>query len=399
MKILMINNDIPYPVTAGVHLRIYNLLRRIAAEHKVWFVTFMERPDGEEGVARLREICQGVEVVPRQQLSALARPIDLARYLLAGKPIDLRLNHSEALVEKIQQVTSQVDFDVVQIEHPEMMLYLEALPARLQRKTVLMAHDIDFSKYQRLYKIESRFARKVRLWLRSQMLRRWEPRYAARFRYYLTVSETDCRLLLAANPQIQCRVVPNGVDTKQYQCLPPHTGKPSLLFVGSMGYAPNVDAILYFHDEIYPAIQRAVPDVELWIVGTNPALAVKQLASPSIHVTGQVEDVQPYYTRSSVCVVPLRAGGGTRLKIVEAMAFGRPVVSTTIGCEGLDVTSGENILIADQPAGFAAQVVRLLTDRILRDQLTQQARYLVETVYDWDVISQQLLTIYREVAE
>jgi glycosyltransferase involved in cell wall biosynthesis len=194
-------------------------------------------------------------------------------------------------------------------------------------------------------------------------------------------------------------VIPNGVDIQKYQPLPAEVTSPTLLFIGNMGYPPCVDAVVYFCREIFPQIQRTVSGVKLWIVGRNPRSEVVKLNSDRVHVTGQVEDVIPYYRKGAVCVVPLRAGGGTRLKILEAMALGRPVVSTTIGCEGLDVIDGEHLFIADKPVQFAEKTKRLLTDRQLYQQISTRGRQLVEARYDWDKIANQLIDVYGEVLE
>jgi glycosyltransferase involved in cell wall biosynthesis len=184
-----------------------------------------------------------------------------------------------------------------------------------------------------------------------------------------------------------------------YRPLPHEDTSPSLLFIGNMGYPPCVDAVLYFCREIFPRIRRATGAAELWIVGRDPQPEVLQLNGNGVHVTGQVDDVIPYYRQSAVCVVPLRAGGGTRLKILEAMALGRPVVSTAIGCEGLEVIDGEHLLIADDPDQFAEKTVRLLTNRKLYDHISTNGRKLAETRYDWDNIAGRLMQVYAEMSE
>ena len=190
-------------------------------------------------------------------------------------------------------------------------------------------------------------------------------------------------------------VVPNGVDTQAYQPLPTNGSSSALLFIGTMGYAPCADAAQFMAVEILPRIRRAVPDAQLWLVGADPPPAIARLQSEAVHVTGMVSDVVPYYRRCAAAVVPLRAGGGTRLKILEAMALNRPVVSTTIGSEGLDVVDGEHILNADGADAFAQQVVRALHDRSLAERLARNARELVVAHYDWDTIAARQLQTYE----
>jgi glycosyltransferase involved in cell wall biosynthesis len=169
------------------------------------------------------------------------------------------------------------------------------------------------------------------------------------------------------------------------------------MFIGNMGYPPCVDAVLYFCSEILPLIRQAIEPIELWIVGADPRPEVLRLNGSDVRVTGRVEDVVPYYQQSTVCVVPLRAGGGTRLKILEAMALGRPVVSTTIGCEGLDVVDGEHLYIADTPEEFAEKTVRLLRNRQSYQHIRANGRQLVEARYSWDRIAERLMDVYEEV--
>jgi len=171
-----------------------------------------------------------------------------------------------------------------------------------------------------------------------------------------------------------------------------------MLFIGNMGYQPNADAAVYFCHEALPLIRRGVGDAKLWIVGITPGESVRRLDGNGVFVTGGVPDVVPYYERSRVCVVPLRAGSGTRLKILEAMALGRPVVSTSIGCEGLDVTNGEHILIADDAKQFSDHVVKLLNDRALRSRIVTKAREFVVATYDWDVIAENLVSELTAIA-
>lgn len=399
MRILIIADRIPYPIVSGDRVRTYNLFRRIARQHQVWLAGLVDTTDGAEGVSHMQEFCYRVEAANLRRRHPLAHLPGLLRYALAGKPLELKFQHSEELVHQIRHLVSTVDFDVVQIETSHMALYLETIPPDAHCKRILMFHNLAFNQYDHIFHFEWRLGRKMRAWLHSLMMRQWEPRYAGRFDRCTAVSEEDRRLLLAANPRLQVDVIPNGVDTRIYQPLPQEGTSPTLLFVGKMSYSACSDAVLYFHREMLPRIRRMVGDVQMWIVGTDPPLEVMRLDGDGVHVTGRVDDVVPYYRRSSVCVVPLRVGGGTRLKILEAMALGRPVVSTSVGAEGLDVVDGEHILIADSPEQFAEKTGRLLEDRTLYDRITANARQLVVARYDWDVIASQLMQVYAEVVK
>lgn len=397
MRILFITATIPYPKISGAPLRTYNLLRHLASRHDVYLVAFADTPEQREGIGHLRQFCRMVEAVDLPDDHALNRPLEGLRYLFKGIPPDLRFVRAESLARIIRRLVDDVHFDIVQIEHTSMGVYLDILPAELRQRAVWMVHDIDFSRYARMAHVETRWRRRLRLWLHGRLLRKWEPGIAARFERTIVVSDSDRNILLTADPRLQVEVVPNGVDTRLFEPLPP-PAKPDLVFVGNMNAVACVDAMTYFCRQILPLVRAAVPEVELWIVGIDPRDEVKALAGNGVHVTGRVDDVRPYYERSSVCVVPLRAGGGTRLKILESMALNRPVVSTTIGCEGLQVQDGIHLLIADSPAHLAASTIRLLQDAELRAALTRQARQLVVARYDWEAIATGLMQIYQDVA-
>jgi sugar transferase (PEP-CTERM/EpsH1 system associated) len=397
VRILIISNELPYPPISGGRVRAYSLLRRIAKRHQVWLATHIRTPGEAEGVHKLQEFCQKIVTGQLQRRHPVAHLPGLLRYALAGWPLELKFHYSRELANEIRRLVSEVDFHIVQIEESSIALYLEILPPDMGSKYVMTFYDIDFDQFARIFHMKQNLIDKWRTWLYSRMMRRWEPRYAERFDRCIVVSERDRSLLTKANPRLQVNVIPNGVDTRLHRVLPLENSSPALLFIGNMSYLPSIDAVMSFCDEILPHIRRSITNVTLWIVGADPTSEVLRLNGDGIRVTGRVPDVTPYYRQSSVCVVPLRSGGGTRLKILEAMALGRPVVSTTIGCEGLDVVDGEHLLIADGPEQFAEKTVRLLTDRALYKCITSNARQLVATRYDWDMIAEQLMQVYTQV--
>jgi polysaccharide biosynthesis protein PslH len=396
VRILFITDYLPYPPISGDLIRVYNLVKRMARQHEVTLAAALWTPGDEESLRHLRGICHRVETGSLRWEHPLKFLPDLVRYALAGTPLELRFLYSDKLASAITQMVTEEDFDVVHIEQSRMALYLEAIPKSARCTRILAFQNIASDQYSRIAAIESRPVKKMRALLFSRMMRRWEPRYAERFDRCIAVSEEDRRQLMRANPRLPIDLVPNGVDIQSHQPLESGSTKPGILFIGSMGYPPCVDAILHFCQEILPLVEAAFGQIDVWVVGADPSPAVLDLASQSVHVTGQVESVKPYYERSSLAIVPLRAGGGTRLKILEAMALGRPVVSTSIGCEGLDVVDGRHILVADGVKQFADCIVRLLTDKALYQQLATEARKFVVMKYDWDLIASHLLDVYSK---
>jgi glycosyltransferase involved in cell wall biosynthesis len=297
-------------------------------------------------------------------------------------------------------VVGSQSFDIVHVEQSHMAPYIEFMAAANNNAAYLITlYDVGAKQYERILRVQSRLQSRLLTRLDGFFLRRWEPTYVARhFRGCVVVSPVDRDLLRRANPTLDPVVIPNGVDTARYELLPECPGSKEILLIGKMNYTPNVDGALFFHREVFPLVQERVPQAHLLIVGTSPAPEILALAAdPAVEVTGQVEDIVPYYRRACLSAVCLRAGGGTRLKILESMALGRPVVTTTIGCEGLDVVEGEHLLIADRPKQFAEKTVRLLTDQRLRQDLSTRARKLVETHYDWNEIAERLMRVYGDM--
>lgn len=403
MKLLFITKWLPYPPDTGNPIRNFNVFSRLAKKHDVTVLSFVDKDTKAEDIKTLGDYCQRVISVPFSERPATNEPGKAIKYMLAGKPPDLRLNMIPEMSATIQRLTREEDFDIVQIEDSFMALYLDDVTPKGGCRTVLSLHDINFHKIKRIQQLEPKLARKLRLWLHSTFLNKWEPAYAGKFDGCVTMSELDRERLLEKNPAINARSIPNGVDTKSYQFLPaplPEDSlKQSLLYIGNMDYRPNQDAIIWFCREILPVVRKTYPQIELWIVGKNTSDDIYGLADDHTHVTGMVPEVSPYYRNTYISIVPLRAGGGTRLKILESMALGRPVVSTTIGCEGIEASDGEEIFIADSPSAFAEKIDRLIQNQETYNQIAFKARKFVENTYDWDIIVRDLELFYRELLQ
>jgi polysaccharide biosynthesis protein PslH len=437
MRIVFVTEGLPYPPHSGARLRDYHLIRQASRQHRVTVLSQLETAQEAQHVPQLRSLCERVETVLPPPHRPVATAWHATRWGLAGRPLAAFPFIHAAMIAKLRAIIAAGDTDIIQIEHSWLAPYVEYLPRSFRGRTVLDLHNIGERQYQSMTRMKVSVGRAASFWLKRGLMHGWEARYAARFDQVMAVSEVDAAWLRRANHQLRVTVIENGVDTGQLRPLGPPLTAPTLLFVGTMGYLPNVDAVLHLHDVILPLIRREYPQVKLLVVGRAPrpeivrlsatpetgasdplspwerarlrvfgaAHVAKTLTPPlsqgergqdqdQVIVTGEVADVTPYYEQAQVCVVPLRAGGGTRLKILEAMALGRPVVSSSLGCEGLAVTHDEHLLIAEAPDDFAAAVVRLLRDPSLWHRLTQNARRLVETRYDWAMIGDKLLDLY-----
>ena len=401
MRILLITSNLPYPPTTGGKIRVWHLLQQIAKHHEVTLLSLLDSSGEVKYVPQLERLCAQIECVIKERQRPRGKLLlQLLRTMLAGQPPRNGIAYYEEMRQKVQEVTNNQSFDIVHIEQSHMAPYVEFVSPADRVPSLITLYDVGAIQCKRILKVQSDLRNRFWTWLDWLFLRRWEPTYLAHhFDRCIVVSSVDKDSLQQANPALNLVVVPNGVNAARYNPLPELPGSEEILIIGKMDYAPNVDSALFFCKEIFPLVQAQVPQARVLVVGADPLPEVRALAAdPAVEITGYVDDVLPYYQRSCLSAVSLRAGSGTRLKILEAMALGRPVVSTTLGCEGLDVTPDDNILVADSPTDFGTQTVRLLTDLDLRRRLVGNGRRLVETVYDWEVVGQRLLQTYEEVA-
>lgn len=395
LRVLIVTDWFPYPPKTGMQIRIMNLLKHVGRNHQVWLLSFTDDDADPSAVEALEKTCYRLHIVKKPQLGGLAHPLKFIRFLFSGIPPDLRLHDVPQMRKMVREIILENDIEVVEILDSYMARYIEDIPRDKGVRTILTFIDIVFLKYDSIMRREKKLLRKLRLWLHSAMMRRWEPKYAGRFDQCVCVSQADKELLLKKNPHLKIDVVPNGVDARSIQPLPMKQDSHSLLFVGNMGYLPNVDAAEFFATEVLPEIQKTNPQVDFWIVGVNPSERVLQLAGDKVHVTGSVGEVHPYYSNSRIVVVPLRSGGSaTRLKVVEAMAYGRPLIATSVSAEPANAEPEKHLLLANSKEQFVHQTLRLLKDVNLQKTLVENGRELAENKFDWSQISKALETVY-----
>jgi len=394
MNILFVSARFPLPLDTGSKIRTFNLLKSAASAHAVTLVTFSEDPEDREYLSELYEFCEEVVLVPKQKASRRQVAAYVTANLFSPRPYSISRYASATMKATLEELLAEGDFDLIHCGHIHVAQNLPAVPV----PRIVDEHNVEATIALRVAQQSLNPLFKAFMYIQWQKYLRYEPLVCSQFDRCLTVSAEDRGALLALNPNLAITVIENGVDVQYYQQGIRPTDANRLVFTGSMDWLPNDDAMTYFCRSALPAISREAPDVRLSIVGRNPSSAVRSLHSPPrVTVTGSVPDVRPYVERSTVFVVPLRIGGGSRLKILEAMAMGKPCVSTSVGCEGLRVTPGHNILIADAPQDFAAEVVRLLGDRYARAAVSRAGRELVLAEYSWTQIGKRLLDAYSSV--
>jgi glycosyltransferase involved in cell wall biosynthesis len=266
---------------------------------------------------------------------------------------------------------------------------------------VLFTHNVEAIIWRRHFEMARNPLWKTLSWWEWKRMEAAERRYLQKADHVLAVSENDRTTFARFLDPQKLTVTQTGVDTEFFQPILETETPNSLVFTGSMDWLPNEDGIFYFANEVFPLILRQVPDVTLCIVGRNPSRRLQHLASrtSNIQITGWVDDVRPYLARCAVCIVPLRIGGGTRLKIFEAMSMAKAVVSTSIGAEGLPVRNGEHLLIADDPASLAENTLQLLGNNSQREEIGRAARHLVEEHYSWSTVSKRFAQVLENVTK
>jgi sugar transferase (PEP-CTERM/EpsH1 system associated) len=395
VKILFLSSWFPYPPDNGSRIRIFNLIKHLSREHDITLLSFFRGGKvTEDRLRRMQHYCSTVQAVPL----APFRPGSFRSILgfLSPRPRSVIDTYSRQMQRLVRQTVEEQDFSVViasQIDTAPYAAPVKGVPRILE--------EIELTTPWEKYAREERFGRRLRygpMWWKT---RRFIAHLLRQFDGWTVVSQQERAKVLSIAPG--CRravVVPNGVDSDRYTGDFGNPEPGTLVFPGALTYDANFDAMAFFLRKVFPIVKARQPAVILRITGKTDGVPVDRLPlDDGIILTGYLEDVRPTVAQSWVCVVPLRVGGGTRLKILEAMALGTAVVSTSKGAEGLEVTPGEDILIADEPTEFADAVARLLSDQALRVRLTANGRRLVKALYSWETCAQKLEQLLCQVVE
>jgi polysaccharide biosynthesis protein PslH len=394
MRLLWLNANLLLPLDKGGRLRTWHLMRHLAARHEITYLCFAQPEEVARHGAAMAEVCAHLETVPRQNApKGSARFYGrVARHLFDPAPYAVAAYRSTPYRDRADALLDAGRFDRVVCDF---LVPAVNLRPRLPCPSLLFTHNVEAEIWRRHAEAEDNPLRRTLYAQQWRRMQRFERRTLARFDRVLTVSDVD-RLtfhrLYAGALQAPTTVVPTGVDTAYFRRPAGVATRPAhIVFVGSMDWLPNEDGVVAFCRDTLPLIRGAVPDVTFSIVGRDPTPAVQRLADGHrVVVTGRVDDVRPALHEAAASVVPLRIGGGTRLKIYESMAAGTPVVSTTIGAEGLPGEPGRHLLIGDDPEAFAAAVISLLRDRVRRDAMAAAARQFVVDHFDWSAVAGHL---------
>ena len=396
MKILLLSPWLPWPPYDGGRIRILETLRYLSRRHAVTLVAPICYEKEVEQAGVLKGFCEEI-VTTRLSNGTGAILSRLSRGLIGRRPLIQSFYYDARLAERVRDLTSRRRHDIVQIEFPFLTPYLKALEPGSRAKKILTMHNIESLRFERELQLSQWGKRKMVLLGDYLFFRTWERAALRQYDGIVAVSDAERIWIQNQTPGAAVEIVPNGVDTEFFR--PGSTvaseQHPYIVFTGAMDYPPNMDAAIWFCDEIWPTLRQKIPRLGFKIVGKNPHARIVDLGKrKGIHVTGTVADIRSYVANALALVVPLRSGGGTRLKILEAMAMERPVISTRVGAEGLDAAPGKDILIAEDAKEFIDHVDRLLISPELGRNLGTAGRRLVMEKYDWRICLDGLERLY-----
>jgi glycosyltransferase involved in cell wall biosynthesis len=410
MKILFFTQVLPYPLNAGPKVRAYYVLRHLAQQHEITLVSFVRSTDTPEALAHLKSFCAAVHTVPMPR-SPMRDGYHLLRSLINQQPFIIARDWNGAMVRKINELLRAVEsgavapFAAIHADQLWMAPYALLAQQQQQRKramTVLDQHNAVFMIPERLAGDDANLPKRLLLQWEARKMAHYEVAICQRFDHLVWVTQEDYQAVQQQANRLGQRVPGDAIipicgdSTEQ----PPIQRAPTaqrITFVGGLHYPPNAQGICWFAETVFPQVLAQAPQSILTVIGKQPPPALQKLGIPpqNLAVTGFVERVEPYLAETAAFVAPLLAGGGMRVKIIDGWRWGMPVVSTTIGAEGIAIHPEENILIADTPAAFAERTLQLLQSPQKAHRLATAGRHWFETHYDWRHVYQQWDRIYR----
>lgn len=378
MRLLFVVDSVPYPSRKGYQLIVYNQILRLAKSHSVDLIAFGDGEGSTAGAEHIRTMCNYVDVVPRTRRQSW---LSVIRALPSRDSLTAAFYRCAQMERTVSERLRDTKYDVVIVQMARMAQYL---PADYKGASVLNMVDPMILSYQRVLHSRPWY---IRLGLRTEIVRlkRYEAFFAPRFNRVLLIAEADAKEYRRFFGGARIEVVRYAIDVDEFVAAPDVVRTPGMIVItGSMFYAPNVDAVLYFCREIFPLVRRIVPEATVWIVGARPRAAIRKLATiPGIHVTGSVPDVRPYVHRAMASACPVLLNVGAQTKVLEALGMGTPVVTTSAGNSGIGARHGEHLLVADSPREFAEAVISLLQGTNVQE-MTRRGRQFVEDNFSWD---------------
>jgi sugar transferase (PEP-CTERM/EpsH1 system associated) len=401
VKILWLKTELLHPIDKGGKIRTYQMLKELKKNHRITYLTLDDGAAEVDALAKASEYAHETVTIPHPTAAKFSAKFyfEIANNLVSNLPYALQKYVSAEMRETTEKLAAQENFDVVVCDF---LTPAVNLPAKLNAATLLFQHNVEAMIWRRHFEIAASAPKKAFMKMQWRRMFDYEKRACQRFDWVAAVSKEDADAIRSEYGIENVSDIPTGVDTEFFAPSGDvEKDEFSLVFTGSMDWLPNEDAIQWFTEEILPLVRQQIPQVSLTVVGRNPFPSLIELSKKdqSIVVTGRVPDVRPFMEKAAVYVVPIRIGGGTRLKIYEAMAMELPMVSTTIGAEGLPVADGEEILLRDTPQEFTKAVVKLLKDKNLAKKIGERAAQIVREKFGWRRVADNFSALCEKAVE
>ena len=406
MKILWLSHLIPYPPKGGALQRSYNLIKELSRYHEVHLLAFNQKElmaslfeSPEEGIAEAHKslsiLCKRVQFFSIPSVNHFGMHYLLAVKSLIHEPYNINWLKSTEYSNVIKKWVKQEKYDLVHFDTISLVPFFDAVPASIP--TVLDHHNIESHMLIRRAKNEKNILKKMYFWQEGKRLSRYERSFCPRFSLNITCSDIDSVRLNKEVPTAEVVTIPNGVDLKFFNPHNLRTESDRLIFIGSMTWYPNIEAVKYIAEKIWLPLKKKHPNLSCDIIGANPPRELKSIGDklPDFNIHGFVDDIRDYLAAASVYICPIRDGGGTKLKVLDAMAMAKAIVAHPVACEGIDVTHAENVLLAEREDLFVEYVDLLLTNKKKREKLGEAARKLVEQLYSYKSIGQKLAKSFQ----
>lgn len=392
MKILMLTPYLPFPLMSGGQTRSYNLLKHLSKKHDITLFSLIKDEKEKEYVQQLSRYCKKVCLFKRSK-----SPWTLRNILLTGFSFYPFLVIRNLSSEEKKAVRLELEREKYDLIHAETFYVMPHIP-KTDIPILLVEQTIEYLVYKHYVKNQASFLAKLPFWIDVMKLRFWEKHYWKEAKKVVAMSESDKKEMLDLAKDLDIEIVPNGIDFKHFsQVINKNNNKKMILYVGNFKWLQNVEAVNILVNKVWPVIKKNIKNSQLWVVGMNITEKLKKYASNDIVITEALSDIREAYGKSSVLVAPIKGPGGTRLKILEAMASGLPVVTTTVGAEGLGVENGREVIICDDLDKMAQKVIEVLKNKTLSESLSKNGKDFVRSKYDWKQNAQILDKIYTRV--
>ena len=400
MKILFLSQRFLLPMDTGGKIRTGNILKQLAKHHEITLVSNVESPKDDSYLAQINMFCSRFVAVPWCEIPKYSSRfyVRLLFNLCSRYPVSVLNDYSKPLRVAVEHEISTNLYDIAICDFVQSALNFKNIKSL---QSILFQHNVESEISRRHFRKATNVVAKLFWYIQWKKMFRFEGVQCRKFDTVIAVSENDKNLFQNKYDLKNVHTIPTGVDVDYFSPAVNANKVPSLVFCGSMDWLPNEDAIIYFAEEIFPAIIESVPDIKVTVVGRNPSSSLQNLIKqyPAMTLTGWVQDIRAYIAESSVYIVPIRIGGGTRMKIYEALAMGKAIVSTSLGAEGLVLENEKHITIADEPVEFAEKVIELINNEEKRSFIEDTAaEYVRSSCFTWQKVASKFSKICQRTA-